>query len=105
MGFRFRRSIKIMPGIRLNVGKRGISTTIGVRGAHVTVGKTGVRNTVGIPGTGMSWTSLRRPSPPSAVPVDAQLGAGSPSRSASGWAPGVLLLIVIMVVVYILASR
>ena len=30
MPFRFRRSIKVAPGIRLNVGKRGItSTTIG----------------------------------------------------------------------------
>ena len=36
--FRFRRSIKILPGIRLNVGKRGVSTSIGVRGAHITVG-------------------------------------------------------------------
>ena len=60
MGFRFRRSIRIMPGVRLNVGKRGVSTSIGVRGAHVTIGKTGVRRTVGIPGTGLSWTSLRR---------------------------------------------
>ena len=29
MGFRFRRSIKILPGIRLNFGKRGVSTSIG----------------------------------------------------------------------------
>ena len=47
MGFRFRRSIKILPGVRLNFGKRGISTSIGIRGAHVTVGKTGTRTTVG----------------------------------------------------------
>jgi uncharacterized protein DUF4236 len=33
MGFRFHRSLKILPGIRLNFGKRGISTSIGVRGA------------------------------------------------------------------------
>src|ERR1700722_477483 len=30
MGFRFRRSIKLLPGIRLNFGKRGISTSISV---------------------------------------------------------------------------
>ena len=48
MGFRFRRSIKILPGIRLNFGKRGVSTSIGVRGAHVTFGKTGTRTTVGL---------------------------------------------------------
>ena len=38
MGFRFHRSIRLLPGIRLNFGKRGISASIGVRGAHVTYG-------------------------------------------------------------------
>jgi hypothetical protein len=61
MGFRFRRSVKILPGIRLNFGKRGVSTSIGVRGAHVTFGKTGTRTTVGLPGSGLSYTRLERP--------------------------------------------
>jgi hypothetical protein len=61
MGFRFRRSIKILPGIRLNFGKRGISTSIGVRGAHVTFGKNGTRTTVGLPGSGLSYTHLEKP--------------------------------------------
>jgi hypothetical protein len=55
MTFRFRRSIRILPGIRLNLGKRGVSTSIGVRGAHVTLGHGQVRETVGIPGTGVSY--------------------------------------------------
>jgi hypothetical protein len=58
MGFRFRRSIKILPGIRLNIGKRGVSTSIGVRGAHVTLGHGQVRETVGLPGTGLSYTHV-----------------------------------------------
>jgi hypothetical protein len=61
MGFRFRRSIRILPGLRLNIGKRGVSTSIGVRGAHVTFGKTGTRTTVGLPGSGLSYTHLERP--------------------------------------------
>jgi hypothetical protein len=52
MGFRFRRSFSILPGIRLNLGKRGISASIGVRGAHVTFGPTGTRTTVGLPRCG-----------------------------------------------------
>jgi hypothetical protein len=60
MGFRFRRSVKILPGIRLNFGKRGISTSIGVRGAHVTFGKSGTRTTVGLPGSGLSYTHLEK---------------------------------------------
>ena len=64
MGFRFRRSFKILPGVRLNLSKSGVSTSVGVRGAHVTFGPKGTRTTVGIPGTGMSWTetsSAHRP--------------------------------------------
>ena len=57
MGFRFRRSIKIAPGIRLNVGKRGISTTLGGRGASINVGSKGVYANTGIPGTGLSYRS------------------------------------------------
>ncbi len=61
MGFRFHRSIKLLPGIRLNFGKRGISASIGVRGAHVTFGSAGTRTTVGLPGSGLSYTHLERP--------------------------------------------
>jgi hypothetical protein len=59
--FRFRRSVKILPGIRLNIGKRGVSTSIGVRGAHVTFGRTGTRTAVGLPGSGLSYTHLEKP--------------------------------------------
>lgn len=55
MGFRFRKSIKIFPGLRLNVGARGVSATVGVRGASVNVGSKGAFGNVGIPGTGISY--------------------------------------------------
>jgi hypothetical protein len=55
VGFRFRKSVKIMPGVRLNLGRRGVSATIGRRGASVTVGKRGTYANVGLPGTGMSY--------------------------------------------------
>ena len=58
MGFRFNRRIKLFPGVRLNLGKRGVSTSIGGRGAHVTLGHGQVRETVGIPGTGLSYTHI-----------------------------------------------
>jgi hypothetical protein len=58
MSLRFRKSIKIMPGVRINVSKSGISTSIGVKGATVNL-KPGrkARATVGIPGTGLSYTT------------------------------------------------
>lgn len=58
MGFRIRKSISLGKGIRLNLGKNGItSVSFGKRGApHVTVGKNGTRvGTPVIPGTGISY--------------------------------------------------
>jgi hypothetical protein len=57
MPWRFRRSVKILPGVRWNIGKKGSSVTIGGRGLKTTVGHGKVRQTVGIPGTGLSHTS------------------------------------------------
>lgn len=58
MAIRFRKSIKIAPGIRLNVSKSGVSTSIGGRGATVNIGKKGTRVTASIPGTGLSTSHL-----------------------------------------------
>lgn len=52
MGWRFWKTIKILPGVRLNISKRGIS---------VTFGKNGIRFSVGIPGTGISYTDKFAP--------------------------------------------
>ncbi|MCM1588223.1 DUF4236 domain-containing protein, partial [Acinetobacter baumannii] len=53
MGLNFRKSIKIAPGIRVNVSKKGLSSvSVGGKGARVNVSKKGTRTTVGIPGTG-----------------------------------------------------
>ncbi len=57
MPFRFRKSLKIAPGVRLNLSKGGISTSLGGRGHSINVGKGGVKSTVGIPGTGLSYTA------------------------------------------------
>ncbi len=61
MGFRFYRRIKILPGVTLNIGKKGITgISVGKRGAHMTVGKQGVRTTIGIPGTGISYSTVSK---------------------------------------------
>jgi hypothetical protein len=69
MGWRFRRSVKIMPGVRLNFSNSGISTTLGGSPFSVNIGKRGVRRTLSIPGTGLYHT--------------AELGAGSDTASDS----------------------
>lgn len=55
MAVRFRRSIKIAPGFRVNFGKKGVSVSAGKRGASTTISRRGVYGNVGIPGTGLSY--------------------------------------------------
>jgi hypothetical protein len=57
MVLRFRRSVKIAPGVRLNMSKSGPSLSVGGRGATANFSKRGTRTTIGIPGTGLSYTS------------------------------------------------
>jgi|GEM_PF-2693144 hypothetical protein len=55
MAIRFHRSLKLLPGIRLNFGKRGIGVSAGVCGLHVGVDTRGKAYTsASIPGTGLS---------------------------------------------------
>ena len=68
MAVRFRKSITLAPGIRMNISKSGISYSFGARGASITTGKRGTYVNAGIPGTGL-YTRQR---------VD---GASSPSYS------------------------
>lgn len=79
MGLRLRKSIKIMPGLKINLSKSGASLTVGKAGACVNVSKRGTRATVGLPGTGISYstqvsahTSTRRAtSKAAATPISA----------------------------------
>jgi hypothetical protein len=65
MGWRFRRSFRIAPGIRLNMGKSGFtSLSIGGRGATLNLGKRGVTSTVSLPGTGLSYQHRYKNPPP-----------------------------------------
>lgn len=69
MGWRFRKTLRILPGVRLNISKGGISTTLGPRGASINLGHKGVRSTVGLPGSGISHSQMLTSSsvPPSNV--------------------------------------
>jgi len=58
MGFGFRKSFKIAPGIRLNVGSKSVGLSAGVKGLRYSVNsRTGSRMTASIPGTGIYYTT------------------------------------------------
>ncbi len=61
MGLKFRKSVKIAPGVRLNVGKKSASVSVGGKGFHKTFSTTGkTTTTVGIPGTGLSYSKTSK---------------------------------------------
>lgn len=54
-GLRFRKTITILPGVKINLSKTGVSTSLGGHGATVNVGTRSRTITLGIPGTGFSY--------------------------------------------------
>lgn len=60
MGFRFRRSVGLGKGIRVNLSKGGIGVSAGVKGARVGFGPRGAYVSGGIQGTGLCGTSYAR---------------------------------------------
>lgn len=58
MGFRFRKSFKIAPGVRVNFGKKSVGVSIGNKGGGMSFNsKSGARVRASIPGTGLSYSS------------------------------------------------
>lgn len=61
MGFRYRKSINLGHGFRINISKSGIGYSWGVKGARITKTARGtIRATAYIPGTGLSYTAETR---------------------------------------------
>lgn len=57
MAMRFRKSLKLAPGLRLNISKKGASVRVGPKNAGYTAGTSGQRVSASIPGTGVSFSS------------------------------------------------
>lgn len=55
MGLRFRKSVKIAPGVRLNISKKSVGISAGVKGYRKSINSSGrVTTSIGVPGTGVS---------------------------------------------------
>lgn len=88
MGLRLRKSIKIAPGVRLNLGTKSTGVSFGTKGARISINSKGrVTQSVGIPGTGLHYqksSSLGggKPSAASAAPQVQAPAQDSPAASA-----------------------
>lgn len=74
MGFRYRRSYKVFPGVKVNIGKKSTSFTIGGKLYHTTLNKKRgtVTRTVSTPIKGLSYTETER------IPKNGSRGAQAP---------------------------
>jgi len=60
MGLNFRKSVKILPGVKLNFSKSGVSISAGVPGFRKSISTTGrVTTTYSIPGTGIYYKDTK----------------------------------------------
>jgi len=58
MGFRYRKSFKVAPGVRLNVGTKSAGVSFGGKGLRYSVNSSGRKTTtVSIPGSGLSYST------------------------------------------------
>ena len=76
MSLRFRKSIKLAPGVKLNLGKKSVGVSVGGKYGGVSYNsRNGARARVSAPGTGLSYsTSLKsgEKAAPAPAPVEKQ---------------------------------
>ena len=61
MGLNFRKSIQLIPGVKLNLSKSGASISAGVPGFRKSINTQGqVTTTASIPGTGLYYTDKKK---------------------------------------------
>lgn len=89
MGFRFRKSFKVAPGVKFNLNKKSVGVTFGEKGAHYTINSSGKKTTsVGIPGTGMYYTNSTGGSGTSSGGASSGGNGGTGGSGSGGSVPG-----------------
>jgi len=91
MSWRFRKTFKVLPGVKLNLTRHGLSATLGAAPFSVNVGPRGVYRNISIPGTGVwSRERLDLPSthqPPRPQPINHGAPPALPSNIPGPVAP------------------
>ena len=86
MGLRLRKTIRILPGVKLNLSKTGASVSLGKKGMSYNIGKKGNRATLGLPGSGISYSTYS--------PHEKQAG-DNPKKSYAWVWPLIVLAVII----------
>ncbi|WP_342661335.1 hypothetical protein Rruber_05092 (plasmid) [Rhodococcus ruber] len=82
MGFRFSKSIQLVPGVRLNLSRSGVGYSVGGKGMRITQHANGrISRTVSVPGTGLSHQQTLRTAPRRTRTTTARISASPPRRT------------------------
>lgn len=97
--FRFRKGVRILPGLRLNITKRGISSlSVGGKGISYNIGRKGTRATGGLPGTGLSYSQYSSYEEKESKPtIDPETGEIHEGQKTGGMPWGVIAMIAVVV--------
>lgn len=106
MGWYWRRSTKILPGVRINWSKSGPSISMGPKGAKVNFGKRGTYVSGGIPGTGLYYRQkIGGRSKPNGSSVSSTYSTNINTQTALGFSKqGCLASIIVSVIISLLLS-
>lgn len=89
MAIRFRKTIKLAPGLKLNIGKKSASVRMGGKNLGYTVGTKGRTTSASIPGTGLGVTSRTNTG-----------GADINWFVVIGWLAGALLIVLVLATLF-----
>lgn len=95
MGLRFRKSVKVLPFVRINLSKQGVSSvSIGGKGLTINRSRKSTRVTASLPGSGLSYSrqfpdqSIGQPLSPEQSPPPPIADSPGPAR---GWVQGSMI--------------
>lgn len=88
MGLRFRKSVKISPGVRLNIGKKSVGISAGVKGYRKSINSSGrVTTSIGVPGTGVSYVKTENLKSKKKKAVSSRVSSTATAASSSASSP------------------
>ena len=88
MGLRFRKSVKIAPGVRLNISKKSVGISAGVKGYRKSINSSGrVTTSIGFPGTGVSYVKTENLKSKKKKTVSSRVSSTAAAASSSASSP------------------
>lgn len=88
MGLRFRKSVKIAPGVRLNISKKSVDISAGVKGYRKSINSSGrVTTSIGVPGTGVSYVKTENLKSKKKKTVSSRVSSTAAAASSSASSP------------------